>query len=99
MILPIGQIRDDVYWSSVFELTGQLSAGELQLLNLVDAAADGISYISAPVFSPQGTVAFELVINGMPNYLSAKEIEHYAEKLCATAAIITSETRGRSPKI
>jgi DNA-binding IclR family transcriptional regulator len=99
MIVPVGQIRDDAYWSSVFELTGQLSAGELQLLNLDDAATDGISYISAPVFSPQGNVAFELVINGMPNYLSVKEIEQYAEKLCATAAIITSETRGRAPKI
>lgn len=98
MILPIGQIRDEAYWSSVFELTGELSAGELQLINLEDAAVNGISYISAPVFSPQGTVAFELVINGMPNYLSVKQVEHYAERLCATAAIITSETRGRAPK-
>lgn len=98
MILPIGEIRNDEYWSSVLELTGQLSANELQLLNLNDAVVDGVSYISAPVFSPEGTVSFELVITGMPTDLSAKEIGHYAEKLCATAAIITSETRGRVPK-
>lgn len=98
MILPVGQMRNDAYWSSVFEVISQLSLSELQLASLDDAAVDGVSYISAPVFSPQGTVAFELVINGMPNFLSAKETEHYAERLRATAAIITSETRGQLPK-
>lgn len=98
MMLPIGQIRDDAYWSSALALTGQLSENELQLLSLDDVAVDGASYISAPVFSPEGTVAFELVITGMPTLLSPKELAHYADRLCATAAIITSESRGRVPK-
>jgi len=98
MILPIGQIRDDAYWASVLEVTGQLSANELQLFNINEAIFEGISYISAPIFSPEGQVVFELVLNGMPTNLSAQEIEHYIEKLHTTAAIITSETHGRPPK-
>lgn len=99
MILPIGQVRDDSYWASVLELTGQLSANELQLLSLDDkTVADGISYISAPVFSPDSTVSFELVITGMPTDLKAKEIVRCADRLCEVAAIVTSEIYGRPPK-
>jgi DNA-binding IclR family transcriptional regulator len=98
MMLPIGQIRDEAYWAAALALTGELSANELQLFNLDDASVNGVSYISAPVFSPESTVAFELVITGMPTQLSAKEVERYTERLCVTAAIITSETRGRLPK-
>jgi DNA-binding IclR family transcriptional regulator len=95
--LPIGQDRDEAYWSSVFGLVGQLSAKELQLFELCDAEPDGISYLSAPVFSPDGAVSFQLVISGLPSDLSAKKIERYAERLCAAAALITSETHGRRP--
>jgi hypothetical protein len=49
------------------------------------------------VFSPSGTVSLQLVISGLPKILSATKIERYAERLCATAALITSETHGRRP--
>jgi DNA-binding IclR family transcriptional regulator len=97
MFLPIGQIRNAAYWASVFELVGHLSPNELQLFDVNDAGADGISYISAPVFSPSGTVSFQLVITGLPSDLSIQKIEGYAERLCAAAALITNETHGRRP--
>lgn len=99
MILPPDRIRDDAYWSSVHELTRQLTASELQVTKLEEAVADGVCYLSAPVFSPDGTVAFELVVSGTPSNLGVREIEHYAERLCAVAATVTSEIHGRVPKI
>lgn len=96
-VLPIDQIRDAAYWASVFELVGHLSPNEIQLFDVGDAGTDGITYISAPVFSPSGKVSFQLVISGLPSDLSVPTIERYAERLCATAALITSETHGRRP--
>lgn len=97
MFLPVDQIRDAAYWASVFELVGHLSPNETQLFDVNDAGADGISYISAPVFSPSGKVSFQLVITGLPSDLGAQKIESYAKRLCATAALITSETHGHRP--
>ena len=79
-------------------MVGQLTPNEVQLVDIGDAGADGISYITAPVFSPAGTVSLQFVISGMPRNLGPEEIERYAEKLCATAASITTETHGRRPQ-
>jgi DNA-binding IclR family transcriptional regulator len=95
--LSIGRFRDSAYWSSIYALIGELSAAEIQLLDLSDASEIGIGYISAPVFSPAGTVSFNLTMSGMPNNLGAKKIEEYVEKLCAAAVVVTSETYGRLP--
>jgi DNA-binding IclR family transcriptional regulator len=96
-VLPIGQSRDAAYWASVFELVSALTAQELQLLDINAAGSAGISYLSAPVFSPAGAVSLQLVISGIPSTLSVKKIERYAERLCAAAALITSETHGQRP--
>jgi DNA-binding IclR family transcriptional regulator len=96
-VLPIGEVRDEAYWSTVFKMIGQLSLKELQLLSISDVGAEGIGYISAPVFSPTGAVSLQLVISGMPKNLSVKRVELCAERLCAAAALITSETHGRRP--
>ena len=96
-VLPADRIRDAAYWASVFDMVGHLTCEEVQVFDPEDAKASGISYISAPVFSPAGTVAFQLVITGLPSGLNGGEIERYAERLCATAAAITGETHGRSP--
>ncbi len=98
VILPTGRPRDDAYWSSLYALIGELSAAEIQLLDIRDAGDSGIGYISAPVFSPAGTVSFDLLVTGMPINLSVKKIEEYAERLCAAAAVVTSETYGQAPK-
>ncbi len=94
---PIDHRRDDAYWSRLHELIAALSVPEIQLFNIADAGSAGISYISVPVFSPTGAVALELALSGIPNNLSVAEIERYAERLRATAAIVTCETHGRIP--
>lgn len=96
--LPIGRFRDNDYWASVYALIGELSAIEIQLLDLDDARETGVGYISAPVFSPAGTVSFDLTMSGMPSNLDVKKIEEYTERLCAAAAVVTSEMYGRPPR-
>ncbi len=97
-MIAANQIRDQAYWSSVFTSIEHLTPNEVQLFDIKDAGDVGVGYIAAPVFSPAGTVAFQLVITGLPADLRTREIERYAERLCATAALITNETHGRPPK-
>ncbi len=99
MFLPIGEARDETYWNNLLQWTATLSESELQLIDLEDAQQDGITYLSAPVFSPAGEVVFEVVVSGVPGNLSATEVARYADRLCAAAEIITSETHGRVPLI
>ena len=94
---PSHNQTDAAYQSQIGELIGALSEKEIQLFDIADAGSDGISYISVPVFSPLGTVTLELALSGMPDHLSVAELERYAERLRATAAIVTSETHGRMP--
>jgi DNA-binding IclR family transcriptional regulator len=91
--------REEQYWSQMRTLVCQLSRDEMQLLTLDNVGSARISYISAPVFSPTGDVVLELTLNGMPDASSATEIERYAERLRAAAAVVTSEARGRMPRI
>ena len=97
MVTPNSRNRDARYWSRVFELVGQLTPDEVQLFDLEHAMSAGVSYIAAPVFSPVGAVAFQLVLTGMPTDLSAPTIKSHAERLCAAAAIVTSEMHGHPP--
>ena len=98
-IQRIGRPRDDAYWASLYALLGELTATEIQLFDIDDIGANGLSYISAPVFSPSGNVSFELMITGVPLNISVQTIKEFAEKLCATAAAVTSETYGQLPKL
>lgn len=98
MAMPNGRPPDAAYWSSVFDLVGKLTPDEMQLFDIAAAGEAGISHITAPVFSASGTVSMQLVITGMARDRSARDIESYAERLCATAARITSELHGRLPK-
>jgi DNA-binding IclR family transcriptional regulator len=93
-----GKVQDEAYWSSVFGMVSRLTPNEMQIVDPADANEKGISYIAAPVFSPSGAVSLQLVITGLPTTLSVAEIDRYAEKLCAVAATITSETYGRPPE-
>lgn len=95
--LPIDHLGEETHWRGVKQLVGELTAAEIQLLDLADAGREGISYISVPVFAPSGAVALELSLSGMPDTLSAADIERYAERLRTAAAIVTSETHGRVP--
>lgn len=97
MVLPIDQLRDDAYWASAYELVSRLTRHEIQLHDLAAVGPEGISYIAAPVFSPNGSVSLGLLLSGLPNTLGAKDAEHYAHRLRATAALITHETHGLQP--
>ena len=96
-VLPVDQRRDEAYWAAVYRFVSQLTPRELQLSRISEAGAEGVSYLAAPVFSPAGTVAMQLVISGMPRDLGVKKVGRYAERLCAAAALITSETHGHKP--
>lgn len=94
---PIGAQGSQGFWAGMRQLLTDLTDNEIQLLDLPDVSADGVSYISAPVFAPAGSVALELTVSGLPPHLSPGEIERYVERLRAAAAIVTSETHGRMP--
>jgi len=97
LVTASDQVRDDAYWTRVHELIGQLSADEIQLFDLARAEGAGVSYIAAPVFSPEATVAFQLVVTGLPTDLDPRKIEACAQRLCAAAAVVTAEMHGRHP--
>lgn len=97
-VLPIGQRRDSTYWERVNGLLARLTPNECQLIDIAEAARTGIGHISAQVFAPNGAVVFELTLSGMPTGMSVEEIEHYANRLRAAAAIVTAETHGRAPR-
>jgi DNA-binding IclR family transcriptional regulator len=96
-VLPIGQPRDDAYWAALFELMGQLSPADIQLRDLDQA--DVVGYLSAPVFAAEGKLALQLVLSGFPATFSKAKIERCIEKLCAAAALVTSELHGRMPRL
>jgi DNA-binding IclR family transcriptional regulator len=92
-----GRHRDEAARAREIAAIGQLSAPEIQLERIEDALAEGVGYISAPVFAPNGEVAMELTLSGMPSNLSVAEIETMAERLRTTAAVVTRESHGRLP--
>lgn len=96
-ILPVGQPRDAAYWQRIHDHVARLTPNEVQLLDLADAAGEGICYMTAPVFSPSGTVDLELTLSGMPIGMSTADMERYGERLRSAAAIIMNETHGRIP--
>ena len=79
------------------QLVADLSESEIQVIDLAGIGAEGISYITAPVFAPSGEVALELSIAGLPPHLTPDETERFIERLRAAAAIVTAETHGRFP--
>lgn len=95
--VPVGQHGSETYWAGLRQLIAELTENEMQLLSLDAAGAEGVAFITAPVFSPAGQVTLELSISGMPPNLSAGEIERHVERLRAAAAVVTAEAQGRSP--
>jgi DNA-binding IclR family transcriptional regulator len=96
-VAPVGHQKDEAYWAGLRQLIADLSEREMQLLDFDEAGADGISFITAPVFSPAGQVSLELSLSGLPPKLTRTEFERYVERLRAAAAVVTSETHGREP--
>jgi DNA-binding IclR family transcriptional regulator len=97
-VLPIGQPRDDAYWAALFDLMGQLLPADIQLGDVEEANGDAV-VISAPVFSVDGKLALQLVLSGLSATFSKPKIERCIERLCAAAALVTSELHGRVPRL
>ena len=97
-ILPIEPACDATAAAQLQHRIDEIAPAEYQMLDLAEAGAAGVNYISAPIFSPEGEVRLELVLSGLPAGLGAGEIERYANRLCVAAEIVTNETRGRAPR-
>lgn len=94
---PVGYQRDEAYWAGLRQLVADLSEREMQLLDFSEAGADGISFITAPVFSPAEKVSLELTLGGLPPELPPSEIERCVERLLAAAAVVTQQNHGHMP--
>lgn len=94
---PIGQQTTEAYWEGLHQLVGDLSEHEVQLLSFEEADGEGISAITAPVFSSTGHVSLELSLTGLPAGLTRFDFNRHVEELLAAAAIVTEETDGRAP--
>ena len=54
------------------------------------AASSNMGRSASAVFAPTGEASLQLVLSGLPRDLSARDIDLYAERLRATAAVITN---------
>ncbi len=95
--LDISKPREQAGRERVVQLVTRLTRSEIFEPDLDRLVESGVAYISAPVFSPEGSVAFEIALSGLPENLAADEIERYVRRLCASAALVTSEIYGRKP--
>ena len=96
-IAPVGYQRDEAYWAGIRQLLADLTERELQLLDFDDAGPDGVSSITAPVFSASGQVSLEISLGGLPTNLKRDEFDRCVERLRVTAAVVTREIHGRKP--
>lgn len=96
-VARVGRSGRNLSQQRLEEVLEQLTPDEAQLLDLDTASKVGVGYFSAPVFGPDGSVTFELMLSGLPPRMSREVIEGYARRLRASAAAITSETYGRMP--
>lgn len=93
---PVGHHGDEAYWAGLRQLIADLTDREIQLLDFSEAGADGVSFITAPVFSPAGEVTLELSLGGLPTELTPAELERHVERLLAAAAVVTREAQART---
>lgn len=94
---PVVSQRDEAYWAGLRQLIADLTEREMQLLDFDDAGPDGVSFVTAPVFSPSGQVSLELTLSGLPPRLSRSDVEAIIDRLRTAAAVVTAETHGRVP--
>lgn len=96
-VAPVGPQPAEAYWAGLRQLIADLSEREMQLLDFDDAQTNGVSFITAPVFSPAGQVSLELTLGGLPPKMSRDDFERYVARLRAAAEVVTRETHGRLP--
>jgi DNA-binding IclR family transcriptional regulator len=94
---PATRDRDGSHAPAIRELVGQLTRDEIQLAGSGEADLRAVVQIAAPVFAPDATVAFQLVLSGLPSALTQRKLERYVERLLAAAAAVTNQINGRVP--
>jgi flavin reductase (DIM6/NTAB) family NADH-FMN oxidoreductase RutF/DNA-binding IclR family transcriptional regulator len=65
---------------------------------LDDASVMGVRSVNVPVFGEDGNVVFMLSLFGLPERVSATELESYAERLLVTAKAVTARLHGTWPR-
>jgi DNA-binding IclR family transcriptional regulator len=98
-VVPIGRSPNAMPALSSLEGQVDIPLEEFQLMTLADARGNGVNYVSAPVFSPDGDISFEILMSGLPVDLNEAEFERYAARLTLAAETVTKEIRGRRPDI
>lgn len=96
---PVGFQGEETYWAGLTQLVGDLSEQEIQLIDAAEAATAGISYITVPVFSPSGDIAYEIAASGFPPRMTAQEVEQRVARLRDAAAGATMRIHGNPPWI
>jgi DNA-binding IclR family transcriptional regulator len=96
-LLPAVRGREGAQWSTICELVGELNRDQVQLGELKDSDFRHIGQIAAPVFAPDSSVAFQLVLSGLPNTLTQRKLDRCIEKLLASAAAVTHRINGSVP--
>ncbi|MET1755898.1 helix-turn-helix domain-containing protein [Novosphingobium sp. RD2P27] len=88
---------EEAYWAGLTQLVSEISEAEVQLVEPTEAVGQGVSYITAPVFSPKGEVAYEMSISGFAPGLSRHDVERAIEHLRGAAARVTLQINGSAP--
>lgn len=96
-IVPIGHAQDAAGRLSSLAGEAEIPLEEYQMLSFEEARGKGVSYLAAPVFSPDGEVSFEILMSGLPVDMTVTDFERCTARLLLTADIVTNEIRGRKP--
>lgn len=91
---PVGFQGEETYWAGMTQLVGDLSEQEIQLIDAREAETAGVSYITAPVFSASGNVAYEITASGFPAHMPAHEVERCVTRVRDAAASATVRISG-----
>lgn len=96
-LVPVGQVQDktparNMDWIETIPLD------EFQMLEFAEAEGKGVNYIAAPIFSPEGEIAFEILVSRLPVDLTAAAFERYLAQLLLVADSITNQIRGTRPQ-
>lgn len=76
---------------------GTLATEDDALNDLAGSVPYRISYVVAPVFAADATVALALTLVGLPEQLPATDLPTYARELTASARRVTEAINGRVP--
>nr|WP_241696178.1 helix-turn-helix domain-containing protein [Solimonas terrae] len=97
VVVPAAAQRDSAHWATVCELVAELNRDEIQLAAPGDGDIRQIGQIAAPVFAPDASMAFQLVLSGLPATLTARKLERCIERLLAAAVAVTDQMNGSVP--